>query len=65
MTDKIKIGWMGPGDYFVGRGHTYLGRVSKTSRKWEAWAGVRGVNTGIEFPTRRAAVAYLVEHYAA
>lgn len=55
----LKFGYMGTGDYFVARGNTYLGRVAKTSRKWEAWRGSEGLNVGREFKTRQAAGEYL------
>jgi hypothetical protein len=55
----MKFGWMGPGDYFVAEGETYLGRVVKTSRRWEAWRGSEGINVGQEFKSRQEAGAHL------
>ncbi len=59
----IKFGYMGPGDYFVARGSgddsIFLGRVAKTSSKWEAWLGSEGLNVNREFRTRQEAGDYL------
>lgn len=55
----MRFGYMGPGDYCVAQGNDYLGRVVKTRRLWEAFAGHEGINVRRDFKTRREAGEFL------